>query len=77
MILKTTSVLDTRINSWSSATKQPPEMILSYALEQYLDDWEDLQDAIRICNEVDSGQMKVYSLDEVEKHLDEINSLES
>ena len=72
--------LDEKINSrlqlWSKHTKQPPEVFINHSLEQALDDWEDYNDAISICSEIDSGNMKVYSLDEVEKQLDELNALE-
>lgn len=76
MIFTTTPETDLRLRTWSNVTQQSPELFIQQTLDEALDDWEDLQDAIRICSEVDSGQMKVYSLDEVEKHLDEIDSLE-
>lgn len=38
--------------------------------DQSLDDWEDYNDALRICAEIDAGRMKVYSLEEIEQHLD-------
>ena len=72
--------LDEKINSrlqlWSKYTKQPPEVFINHSLEQALDDWEDYKDALSICSEIDSGNMKVYSLDEVERQLDELNALE-
>lgn len=72
--------LDEKINSrlqlWSKHTKQPPEVFINHSLEQALDDWEDYREALSICSEIDAGNMKVYSLDEVEKQLDELNALE-
>lgn len=77
MILSTSQALDARIASWSNYTKLPPETLIFKAIELYLDDWEDFQDALRICDDVDSGRMNVYSLDEVERQLDELNHVES
>ena len=76
MILNTSPTLDDRITSWSKYTKQPPETLISQALEHYLDDWDDFHEALRICDEVDSGRMNTYSLDEVERQLDELNQME-
>ena len=39
-------------------------------LDETLDDSEDYNNALRICAEIDAGHMKVYSLKEVEQHLD-------
>ncbi len=77
MILTTRPEIDIRLNNWSKITKQPPEVFINETLDSALDDWEDYIDALRICSDVDAGRMKVYSLDEVEKHLDELNALES
>lgn len=72
--------LDEKINSrlllWSKYTKQPPEVFINHSLEQALDDWEDYNEALSICSEIDAGNMKVYSFDEVERQLDELNALE-
>ena len=72
MILKTAPEMDTRILSWSEHVKQPPELLIEGVLNEALDDWEDYHDALCICSEVDAGRMKTYSLEEVEKHLDEL-----
>ena len=74
MILTTTPEIDSRIKSWSKFNKKPPEHFVLQAIENSLDDWEDYNDALRICSEVDSGRMKTYSLDEVERHLDALES---
>ena len=50
--------------------------IVNETLDKALEDWEDYEEALRICELVDAGHMKVYSLAEVESHLDELNALE-
>ena len=70
MILTFDEKTNTRIQSWSKATNQSPEVLIHAALEQSLDDWEDYNDALRICSEVDRGKMQTFSLHEVEEHLD-------
>ncbi|MBQ3458407.1 MAG: hypothetical protein IJG30_05550, partial [Synergistaceae bacterium] len=71
MLLELDEKTNTRIQSWSAANNQPPEVFINYALEQSLDDWEDYADALSICAEIDAGRMKTYSLEEVERQLDE------
>ena len=75
MIISTPAEIDTRLQSLSEVTKQPPEVLVRGILEDALEDWEDYTDALSICAEVDAGLMKVYSLSEVEKHLDERNAM--
>ena len=74
MLLTTTPEIDSRIRTWSSINKQPPERFVMQAIERSLDDWEDYNDALHICAEVDAGRMKTYSLDDVERHLDALES---
>lgn len=74
MILTTTPELDSRIKTWSRTNKQSPERFIMQAIERSLDDWEDYNDALHICAEVDAGRMKTYSLDDVERHLDALES---
>lgn len=76
MIVTLDKRFHSRIKNWSKATKQSPNILINKALEQSLDDWEDYRDAVNICSEVDAGNMKTYSFDEVEKHLDELNAVE-
>ena len=76
MIVTLDKRFHSRIRSWSKATKQSPNILINKALEQSLDDWEDYTDAINICSLVDNGSMKTYSFDEVERQLNELNSME-
>ena len=70
MIFTTTPETDFRLKTWSSVTQQPPELFVQHTIDEALDDWEDYQDTLRICAEVDSRKMKTYSLLDVERHLD-------
>ena len=49
---------------------QTPENLIAAAIEQYLEDLEDYRDAVRISEEVRSGRMETYSLEEVRTRLD-------
>ena len=72
-MIATTPEIDSRLRTWSRITKQPPEIFVQQTLDEALDDWEDYNEALRICAEVDAGRMRTYSLQEVEAHL---NALE-
>ena len=74
MILTTTPDIDARLRSWSISTNKPPEFFVNEAIDEALNDWEDYQEALRICEEVDTGKMKTYSFQEVEAHLDALES---
>ena len=76
MLITTTPEQDTRLKSWSEATGELPEVLVKAALDEALSDWEDYTDALRICADVDAGRMKVYSLEEVERRLNELDGLE-
>ena len=67
MIVTVDEKTGTRLKSWSKTTNQPLEVFIHEALEQSLDDWEDYMDALSICEEIDSGRMKTYSMYEVRK----------
>ena len=58
-----------RLGAESRAARQTPESLIAVAREQYLEDLEDYRDAVRISEEVRSGRMKTYSLEEVRTRL--------
>ena len=62
--------LEARLGAESRAARQTPESLIVVAIEQYLEDLEDYRDAVRISEEVRSGRMKTYSLQEVRAHGD-------
>ena len=68
-VLELPQALRERIETRSGAANQKPEKFMSMAIEQYLEDLEDYEDAVRISEEVRSGRMKTYSLEEVRVHL--------
>ena len=68
-LLELPQELRERIETRSGAANQKPENFMLMAIEQYLEDLEDYEDAVRISEEVRSGRMKTYSLEEVRVHL--------
>ena len=68
--LELTSELEERVNAWRRATNGDTEALMSEALLQYLEDWEDYTDASEICAEIDAGRMKTYSREEVNREMD-------
>ena len=62
--------VEARLGAESRAARQTPESLIIVAIEQYLEDLEDYRDAVRISEEVRSGRMKTYSLEEVRAHGD-------
>lgn len=68
-VLELPQALRERIETRSGAANQKPEKFMLMAIEQYLEDLEDYEDAVRISEEVRSGRMKTYSLEEVRAHL--------
>ena len=65
-LLELPQELRERIETRSGAANQKPEKFMSMAIEQDLEDYEG---AVRISEEVRSGRMKTYSLEEVRVHL--------
>ena len=68
-LLELPQELRERIETRSGAAKQKPERLMLMAIEQYLEDLEDAEDAVRISEEVRSGRMETYSLEEVKERL--------
>ena len=68
-LLELPQELRERIETRSGAANQKPENFMLMAIEQYLEDLEDYEGAVRISEEVRSGRMKTYSLEEVRAHL--------
>ena len=68
-VLELPQELRERIEVRSGEVKQKPERLMLMAIEQYLEDLEDAEDAVRISEEVRSGRMETYSLEEVKERL--------
>ena len=61
-----TPELQRRIVLWGGKGNETPEELTLRLLEEYVDDCEDAE---RISEEVASGRMKTYSLEEVRNEL--------
>lgn len=70
MLVTLNNNVDRRLQSWCKYTHLSPEVFIIDVAQRSLDDWEDYNDAISICSEIDAGRMKTYSLADVEAHLD-------
>ncbi len=58
-----------RIEARSGAANQKPEKFMLMAIEQYLEDLEDAEDAMRISEAVARGEEKIYTAEEVRRRL--------
>ena len=70
MLFRSSPEVEARLGAESRAARQTPENLIAAAIEQYLEDLEDYRDAVRISEEVRSGRMETYSLEEVRTRLD-------
>ncbi len=73
MLIELAPEIETRLNSWSITTNEPPEKFIKQKLEEALEDWEDYTDALKICELVNAGKMKTHSLEEVERLSNEMD----
>lgn len=65
-----TPELEKRVDVWQRETSGDANVLMTEALEEYLEDWEDYTDAVSICAEVDAGRMKTYSREEINREMD-------
>lgn len=68
-LLELPQELRERIETRSGAANQKPEKFMLMAIEQYLEDLEDYEDAVRISEAVARGEEKVYMAEEVRARL--------
>jgi len=68
-VLELPQELRERIETRSGAAKQKPERLMLMAIEQYLEDLEDAEDAMRLSAAVACGEEKVYSAEDVRRRL--------
>ena len=66
MTVELTPELQERVSLWGSRGNETPEELTLRLLEEYVDDCEDAE---RISNEVSTGQMETYPLEEVRQEL--------
>ena len=58
-----------RIEVRSGAVNHKPERFVLMAIEQYLEDLEDAEDAMRLSEAVARGEEKVYTAEDVRRRL--------
>nr|WP_315100439.1 hypothetical protein [uncultured Fretibacterium sp.] len=68
-VLELPQELRERIEVRSGEVKQKPERLMLMAIEQYLEDLEDAEDAMRLSEAVARGEEKVYTAEEVRRRL--------
>lgn len=68
-VLELPQDLRERIEVRSDEVKQKPERFMLMAIEQYLEDLEDAEDAMRLSAAVACGEEKVYSAEDVRRRL--------
>ena len=69
LVLELPQELRERIEVRSCEVKQKPERFVLMAIEQYLEDLEDAEDAMRLSEAVARGEEKVYSAEDVRRRL--------
>ena len=62
--------LESRLDTLVRDTGRPREDYLVMALEEYLEDMEDYNDAVRISGLIERGEMKTWTAEEVRKDLE-------
>ena len=58
-----------RLVAESRASHRTPDAILDAALDKYLEDQEDIREAMSVIAEVEAGRLKVVPWEEVEESL--------
>ena len=76
MVLEVPQELEARLSFWSDETRETPNVLALKAIERYLEDLEDYQDAVEVSTAIKAGRMKTYSLEEIEREMNELDSVE-
>ena len=76
MVLEMPKELEKRISVWSDRAREAPDTFILRAIERYLEDLEDYEDAVEISREIRAGRMSTHALEEVEREMDELARLE-
>jgi predicted DNA-binding protein len=67
--LELPSELEARLNARAQDAGESPGKYLAKVLEELLDDIEDYEDAVKISEQIERGEMETYSAAEVEAYL--------
>ena len=70
LTLNLPSQLEQRLSQWTANTHQSKEYGVQRALEEFLDDYEDYSNALRVAERVKNGQEPTYTLEELKKRHD-------
>lgn len=66
---RTTPEMKARITAIAKETNKSASFYYNQMLSEYLEELEDLQDAIKISKEIDEGKTKTYTLEEVKREF--------
>lgn len=77
MVLEVPQEIEDRVALWSGKVNETPNTFMLRAIDEYLEDLEDYEEAAMVAEEIKTGRMKTYSLEEVEREMDELDHLES
>ena len=69
MVFEVPREIEERVSLWSGKSNETPDVLMRRAIEQYLEDLEDYEDAVRISEAVSRGEEKVHTSEEVRRHL--------
>ena len=76
MVLEVPCEIEERISLWSERLNEPQSAFMLRAVEEYIEDLEDYDEAAMVNAEIRAGRMKTYSLEEVEREMDELDRME-
>ena len=76
MVLEVPKDLEERVCVWSGKAKETPDALMLRAIEQYIEDLEDYEDAVEVSREIKAGRMRTYAMEEVEREMDELDRME-
>ena len=76
MVLEVPREIEERISLWSERLNEPQSAFMLRAVEEYIEDLEDYDEAAMVNAEIRAGRMKTYSLEEVEQEMDELDRME-
>ena len=77
VILDVSPEIQERVNFLSRENDKSPNVFIMNILKERLEDMEDYEEAVKISAEIESGRMKTYSLEEIEREMAELDAVEN
>ncbi len=77
VILDVSPEIQERVNFLSRENDKSPDVFIMNILKERLEDMEDYEEAVKISDEIESGRMKTYSLEEIEREMAELDAVEN